>query len=77
MVLQKSSNSENVLVGPYGEMYLASHDASQAMDIKTEELSDAQEDADPVQLTVQEMKTESEVSLCFCMPTVRQISQIC
>jgi hypothetical protein len=42
------------------------------MNIKTEEVSDAQEDADPLQITVQEMKAEPEVSLCFCMPSVRQ-----
>jgi hypothetical protein len=72
MVLQNSTNSENVLVGQYGEMYSASHDANQATDVKTEEVSDAQEGADPVQITFQEIKTEPEVSLCFCMPTVRQ-----
>jgi hypothetical protein len=77
VVLQNSTNSENVLVAPYGEMYSANHDANQAMDIKTEEVSDAQEGADPVQITFQEMKAEPEVSLCFCMLTVRQISQIC
>jgi hypothetical protein len=65
MVLQNSTNSENVLVGPYGELYPASHDASQAMNIKTEEVSDAQEDADPVQITVQEIKTEPEVGCVF------------
>jgi hypothetical protein len=48
MVLQNSSNSVNILVGPYGELYPASHDARKAMNIKTEEVSDAQEDADPV-----------------------------
>jgi hypothetical protein len=58
MVLQNSANSENILVGPYGELYPASH-------IKTEEVSDAQEDADPVQITFQEMKTEPEVSCVF------------
>jgi hypothetical protein len=72
-----STNSENVLVGPCGETYPASHDANQAMNIKTEEVSDAQDDADPMPITVQEMKAEPEVTLCFCMPTVRQISQIC
>jgi uncharacterized protein YaaN involved in tellurite resistance len=77
VVLQNSTNSENILVGPYGEMYPACHDASQAMNIKTEEVSDAQDDADRVKMRVQEMKAEPEVSLCFCMPTVGQISQIC
>jgi hypothetical protein len=62
MVLQNSTNTENVLVGPYGELYPASHDASQAMNIKTEEVSDVQENADPVKITFQEMKTEPEVS---------------
>jgi hypothetical protein len=64
-------------MGPYGEMYPASHDANQAMIIKTEEVSDGQDDADAVQIRIQEMKAEPEVSVCFCMPTVRQISQIC
>jgi hypothetical protein len=52
-------------VGPYGETYPASHDANQAMKIKTEEVSDAQDDADPVQITVEEIKTEPEVSCMF------------
>jgi hypothetical protein len=52
-------------VGPYGELCPASHDANQAMDVKTEEVSDAQDDADPVQITVQEMKPEPEVSCVF------------
>jgi hypothetical protein len=51
-------------------MYPASHDANQAMKIKMEEVSDPQEEADSLQITVQEMKAEPEVSLCFCMPTV-------
>jgi hypothetical protein len=65
MVLQNSTNSENVLVAPYGELYAASHDASRAMNIKTEEVSYVQEDADPVQVTFQEIKTEPEVSCVF------------
>jgi hypothetical protein len=65
MVLQNCTNSENILVGPYGEMYSTSHDAIRAMNIKTEEVSDVQEDADPVQITVQEMKAEPEVSCVF------------
>jgi hypothetical protein len=35
------------------------------MNIKTEEVSDAQEEADPVQITVQEIKAEPEVSCMF------------
>jgi hypothetical protein len=72
VVLQNCTNSENVLVGRYGELYPGSHDASQAMNIKTEEVSDVQEDADPVQIAFQEIKTEPEVSCVFCMPTVWQ-----
>jgi hypothetical protein len=56
MVLQSYSNSENIVVGPYGE---------QAMNIKAEEVSDAAEEEDPLQITVQEIKAEPEVS---CMP---------
>ncbi|XP_023712240.1 uncharacterized protein LOC111867015 [Cryptotermes secundus] len=54
------TNSENVLVGPYGETYPASHDASQAMNIKAEDVSDLQEEADPVRITFQEIKAEPE-----------------
>ncbi|XP_033606313.1 uncharacterized protein LOC111861692 isoform X2 [Cryptotermes secundus] len=56
------TNSEKVLVGPYGETYPARHDANQAMNIKAEEVSDSQEEVDPVQVTVQEVKAETEVS---------------
>jgi hypothetical protein len=49
-------------VGPYGEMYPASHDANQAMYIKAEEVSDSQEEVDPLQIIVQEIKAEPEVS---------------
>ncbi|PNF24986.1 hypothetical protein B7P43_G08358 [Cryptotermes secundus] len=54
------TNSEKVLVGPCGEIYPASHDANQAMNIKAEEVSDAQEEVDPVQITVQEDRTSPE-----------------
>jgi hypothetical protein len=65
MVLQSCTNSENVLVGLYGETYPASHDANQTMNTKAEEVSDSQEEADPVRITVQEVKAESEVSCTF------------
>jgi hypothetical protein len=65
MVLQNCTNSEKVSVGPYGETYPASHDANQTMNIKAEEVSDSQEEADPVRITVQEIKAESEVSFMF------------
>jgi hypothetical protein len=52
-------------VGPYGETYPASHDANQAVNIKAEEVSDAQEEADPLRITVHEVKAEPEVSRMF------------
>ncbi|XP_023707403.1 uncharacterized protein LOC111864410 isoform X2 [Cryptotermes secundus] len=54
------TNSEKVFVGPYGEIYPASHDANQAVNIKAEEVSDSQEEVDPLQITVQEVKAEPE-----------------
>jgi hypothetical protein len=62
MVLQNYTNSENILVGPYGETYPACHDGNQAMNIKAEEVSDAEEEADPVPITFPEVKAEPEVS---------------
>jgi hypothetical protein len=62
MVLQNCTNSENVLVGPYGETYAACQDANQALNIKAEGVSDAEEDTDPVPKTIPEIKVEPEVS---------------
>jgi hypothetical protein len=52
-------------VGPHGETYSASHDANQAVNIKAEEVLDAQEEADPVRITIQEIKAEPVVSCMF------------
>ncbi|XP_023704751.1 zinc finger protein 271, partial [Cryptotermes secundus] len=60
MPLQNCTNSEKVLVGPYGETCPASHDTSQAMNIKAEDVSDSQEEADPVRMTFQEIKAKPE-----------------
>jgi hypothetical protein len=76
MVLQNNTNSEDVLVGPYGETYPACYDADQALNIKAEEVSAAEEKEDPVPKTIHEIKAEPEVS-CMCMSTLRQILQIC
>jgi hypothetical protein len=73
LFLQNSTNSENILVDPYGEEYPASHDADHAMNVKVEEVSDAEEEEDPVPITFPEIKDESEVS---CMCTVRQITHV-
>jgi hypothetical protein len=77
MVLQSFINSENILVGPYGEAYPACHDGDQAVNIKAEEVSDTEEEVDPVQITIQEMKAEPEVSCMFLYVSVRQISHVC
>jgi hypothetical protein len=65
MVLQNTTDSETMLVGPCGETYPARHDANQAVNIKSEEVSDAQEEADPLRITIQEIKAEREVSCMF------------
>jgi hypothetical protein len=44
------------------------------MNVKAEEVSDAEEEEDPVPITFPEIKAEPEVS---CMCTVRHITQIC
>jgi hypothetical protein len=62
MVLQNYTNSENVLGGPYGETYPTCHDANQAMNIKAEEIIGAEEEEDPLPITLQEIKAKSEVS---------------
>jgi hypothetical protein len=62
MVLQSYTNSENILMGSYGEMYPACHDGNQAMDIKAEEVSDAETEVDPLPIRIQEIKAEREVS---------------
>jgi hypothetical protein len=55
-------------MGPYGET------SDQAMKVKAEEVSDAEEEENPVPITFPEIKGESEVR---CMCTVRQITQVC
>jgi hypothetical protein len=62
MVLQSYKTSENILVGPHGEIYPACYDANQAMNIKAEEISDAEEEVDPLPITIMEIKAEREVS---------------
>jgi hypothetical protein len=47
---------------PYGETYLTSDDANQAMNMKAEEASDVEVDEVPVPITFPEIKAEPEVS---------------
>jgi hypothetical protein len=65
MPLQNCTNSENVPVGPYGETFPARHDANQAMNMKAEEVSDAEKEEDPVPITARKIKAEPEVSCIF------------
>jgi hypothetical protein len=62
MVLQSYTNSENILVGPYGETYPACHNGGQAVNMKAEEVSEAEEELDPVPVTFPKIKAEPEVS---------------
>jgi hypothetical protein len=77
MVLQHYSNSENIVVGPCGETYSACYDGNQAMDVKAEQGSDAEEEADPVPITFPEVKAEPEVSCMSLYVHCWQITQIC
>ncbi|XP_023717634.1 uncharacterized protein LOC111869964 isoform X2 [Cryptotermes secundus] len=70
---EKCTNSENALVGLYRETYPTPHDADQAMNVKAEAVSDAEEEEDPVPITFPEIKAEPEVS---CMCIVKQMTQM-
>jgi hypothetical protein len=62
IVLQSYTSLEKVLVGPYGETYPACHDGNQAINIKSEEVSNVEEKEDPLPITFPEIKAEPEVS---------------
>jgi hypothetical protein len=61
MVLQKHTNSEMEVQDPCGETNPTSRDASQAINIKVEEVSDAEEEACPVPISFPKIKAEPEV----------------
>jgi hypothetical protein len=62
MVLQSYTNSEKILMSPYGETYPACHDGNQAMNVKAEEVSDMGEEVDLLPIAIQEIKVKPEVS---------------
>jgi hypothetical protein len=62
MVLQNCTIVKKEERGPFVEMYPASHDGNHATYIKAEEVSDAEEEEDPVAVTFPETKLEPEVS---------------
>jgi hypothetical protein len=61
MVLQNHTNSEMDVQDPCDETNQTSQDASQAINIKVEEVSDAEEEADPVPIPFLKIKVEPEV----------------
>jgi hypothetical protein len=65
MVLQIYTNLEEFVPGPCGETYPTSDDANQTMNIKAEEVSDAEEEEGPVPITFPKIKAEPEVSCMF------------
>jgi hypothetical protein len=52
MVLQNYTDLGNAVPGLCAETCTTSHDATQAMNIKSEEVSDADEKEDPVQISL-------------------------
>jgi len=63
VVLQDFAGTHRVALGSYDEIYVSSHDVSQAFDVKVEELSDvqAEEEEDPLLVTSPVVKIENEV----------------
>ena len=64
VVLQDFADTHRVAMGSYDEVYVSSHDVSQAFDVKVEELSDVQaeeEEEDPLLVTSPVVKIENEV----------------
>jgi hypothetical protein len=62
MVLQTYTNVKKEVWGPFGETFLEFCDTAQAMNIKADEISDVDEEEDPVPITFPKIKAEPEVS---------------
>jgi hypothetical protein len=61
MIFQNRTNSEIEVRDPCGETNPTSHDASQAINIKDEEVSGTEEEAGPVPVPFLKIKAEPEV----------------
>jgi hypothetical protein len=61
MVLQNHTNSEMEVQDPCGETNTTSHDARQAINIRVEEVSDAEEEAGTVPIPFPKIKADPEV----------------
>jgi hypothetical protein len=66
-MLQNSTTLEKDVMGPCGETYPTSDGVNQAMNIKTEEVSDTEEEEEdpPLPMTFVEIKAEPEVRYMF------------
>jgi hypothetical protein len=68
MVLQKYTNAKKGVQGPCGETYPTSDHAYQAENVKAGEVSEAEEDENPVPIEFLEIKAEPEVSFMSVCP---------
>jgi hypothetical protein len=66
LILQNYTDLGNAVRGPCAETCTTSHNATQAMNIKSEEVLDAGEEEGPVQITFPKIRAEPEVS-CMCL----------
>jgi hypothetical protein len=63
VVLQNCIDLQKVIPDSYSETCLTSpHDGSQVINIKVEDVTDIQDEEDPLQVTFPEIKAEHEVS---------------
>jgi hypothetical protein len=70
--LHNCTNSAKGLRDSCGEPNPTSHDASQAINIKVEEVSGAEEEAGPVPISFPKIKTEPEVR-CMCLCPLQEV----
>jgi hypothetical protein len=61
MVLQNNTNSEIEVQEPCNETHPTSRDASHGINIKVEEVSDAEDEVGPVPISFPKIKAEPEV----------------
>jgi hypothetical protein len=75
VILQSSTDVLKVEPGMYSETCLASSDDGfEATDTKVEQISDTEEDEDPMQVIYPALKTKRKVSCIIVVSIVRHIS---
>jgi hypothetical protein len=62
LVLQDSTVVKKEELSPFGETFPTSDDAEEVKNVKTEVVSDIDEEEDPVPITFMKIKVEPEVS---------------